>query len=588
MSDNPDSPVDSGHPVDAGRQPVDAGQPADTRRPVASGQQPVDSELSVDRVFPTWSDPVATAASTAVGGPWGRHARVGRNRFWTPLRVILAMAIVVLAFAWIKQEPCAGGDWSGSKQYTHFCYSDAVPLFGIHGLDSGAVPYFDSAVEYPVLTGWFMYGAARLSAIYDSAALDNGLLPDMPAVYSYYAVTALLLSLCALAMAWAVQRLSGRRPWDAAMVALSPLLFVHAFTNWDLWAIAWSSAGLVAWSRRRPVLAGVLLGFGIAAKLYPLLFLGVLFILCLRVGRLREWGLATVAAGLSWAAINVPVALGAADNWSLFFRLNQTRTADPDSLWRILEHFTGSTGTSLFDPPLGADQAPTGLNIAVALGTAAVCAGVAFVGLRAPVRPRLPQLLFLLVAGFLLVNKVWSPQFSLWLLPLAVLARPEWRLLLAWQAAEAFLWGPRLLWYLGVDNSGLRIEWFFLAVGIRDVLVIALMLYVLRDLWDPRWDVVRRSGMDDPAGGVLDGAVDRFTLFRHSRDNGADDAGKRAVIAKTAEQSEAAQPLTRRGRLPDRSLPLADSRTFAPRSSTALRSRRARPARRCRPRPGPQ
>jgi len=472
-----------------------------------------EAEQPVDRVLPTWSDPVATAASTAIGGPWGRHASVGRNRFWTPLRVVLAMGIVVLAFAWIKQEPCAAGNWSGSKQYTHFCYSDSVPLFGIHGLDSGAVPYFDAAVEYPVLTGWFMYGASRLSAIYDAASLNNGLLPDLPAVYSYYAVTALLLSLCALAMVWAVQRLSGRRPWDAAMVALSPLLFVHAFTNWDLWAIAWSSAGLVAWSRRRPVLAGVLIGFGTAAKLYPLLFLGVLFVLCLRAGRLREFGLTTAASLVTWTAINVPVALAAPENWSLFFRLNQTRTADPDSLWRIAEHFGGSTGATLFDAVLGPGASPTGLNLAVALATAAVCAGVAFVGLRAPVRPRLPQLLFLLLAGFLLVNKVWSPQFSLWLLPLAVLARPEWRLLLAWQAAEAFLWGPRLLWYLGVDNSGIRIEWFFLAVGIRDVLVIALMAYVLRDLWDPRWDIVRRSGMDDPAGGVLDAAPDRFPDF---------------------------------------------------------------------------
>ncbi len=499
---------------------------------------PPEPATPIDRVLPTWSDPIASAASTAIGGAWGRHATVGVNRFWTPLRVVLAMTIVVLAVAWIKQEPCAGGDWSGSKQYTHFCYSDSVPLFGIHGLDTGQVPYLDSGVEYPVLTGVFMYGAARLSSIYDGASLENGFLPDIPIVYSYYAVTALLLSLCALVMTWAVQRLSGRRPWDAAMVALSPLLFVHAFTNWDLWAIAWASAGMVAWSRKRPMLAGVLFGLGIAAKLYPLLFLGVLFVLCLRVGRLREFWLTTAAAVLTWIAVNLPVALAAPDNWSLFFRLNRTRTADPDSLWQIMANFTGSSGATLFDPSLAEGQAPTGLNIAVMLATVLVCAGVGFVALRAPVRPRLPQLLFLLVAGFLLVNKVWSPQFSLWLLPLAVLARPEWRLLLAWQTAEAFLWVPRLLWYLGLDHDGIRIEWFFLAVGIRDVLVIALMLYVLRDLWDPRWDIVRRSGMDDPAGGILDGAPDRFSLVprrprqhprRHEEPAGARVAGSQSA-----------------------------------------------------------
>ena len=73
--------------------------------------------------------------------------------------------------------------------------------------------------------------------------------------------------------------------------------------------------------------------------------------------------------------------------------------------------------------------------------------------------PRVAQLAFLLVAGFLVLNKVWSPQYSLWLLPLAVLARPRWRSLLLWQLTEALLWVPRMLWYLGADNRGVGVEW---------------------------------------------------------------------------------------------------------------------------------
>jgi uncharacterized membrane protein len=454
---------------------------------------------------------VAAQASEAVGGPWGRYAVTGRALFWTPLRICLLFTTAVLALAWIKQAPCSTGNWAGWVQYTHFCYSDAVPLFGLHHLDIGALPYLDAAVEYPVLTGGFMAAAAALARAYDRAAEAVGLLPDVPAVQSYYVVTCLLLSVCAVLVTRAVLGLSGRRPWDAAMIGLSPLMFVHAFTNWDLFAVALAMLGMWAWARQRPVLAGVLLGLGIAAKLYPALLLGALFLLCLRAGRLAVWLRTAVAADVAWLVVNAPVAALASENWSRFFRLNSSRPADPDTIWNMLLH---ASGEQLFDGPLVAGHSPTVLNAVVAVVLLLLVAGCAWLTLAAPVRPRVAQLAFLLVAGFLLLNKVWSPQYSLWLLPLAVLARPRWRSLLLWQAAEALLWVPRLLWYLGTDNRGVGIEWFFLGVVVRDVAVLVLMGLVVRDILRPDGDVVRTSwpGVDDPAGGPLDGADDAITV----------------------------------------------------------------------------
>jgi len=459
-------------------------------------------------VIPSWSDPVVAQASEAVGGPWGRHAVTGRALFWTPLRVCLLFTTAVLALAWAKQAPCSDGNWAGFVQYTHFCYSDTVPLFGLHHLDTGAVPYLDSGVEYPVLTGAFMALAALAGRAYDGAADAVGLLPDVPPVQSYYVVTCLLLSLCALLTTRAVLGMSGRRPWDAAMVGLSPLLFVHVFTNWDVFAVALATLGLWAWARRRPVLAGVLLGLGIAAKLYPALLLGVLFLLCLRAGALRTWLRTALAAGVTWLVVNVPVALAAPGNWSRFFRLNNSRPADPDTIWNMLLH---ASDHQLFDGPLADGQSPSVLNAVVAGMLVLLVVGIGWLTFAAPVRPRVGQLAFLLVAGFLFLNKVWSPQYSLWLLPLAVLARPKWRSLLLWQATEALLWVPRLLWYLGPDNRGVDIEWFFFGVVLRDLAVVVLMGLVVRDVLRPDDDVVRTGwpGVDDPAGGVLDHAPDR-------------------------------------------------------------------------------
>jgi uncharacterized membrane protein len=464
-----------------------------------------------DRVVPSWTDPVVAQASEAVGGPWGRHALVGRAVFWTPLRVCLLFTTTVLAVAWLKQAPCADGDWTGSLQYTHLCYSDPVPLFGVHGQGEGALPYLDARVEYPVLTGAFMALAALVSGWYDRLAATVGVLPAVPPVESYTVVTALLMAACALVVVRAVLPLTGRRPWDTAMVALSPVLLVYAFNNWDLLAVALATLGMWAWARQRPVLAGALLGLGVAAKFYPVLVLGALFLLCLRAGLLRVWLRAALAAAGAWLAVNLPVALLAPENWGWFFAFSRQRPANPESIWNLLLTVTDNR---VLDGPLAEGEAPSVLNAVVAVLLLALAAWVAWLVLTAPVRPRVAQVAFLLVAGFLLLNKVYSPQYALWLLPLAVLARPRWRSLLVWQVSEALVWVATMLYYLGTDNRGIEVEWFFLAVLARDAVLVALLVLVAREVRRPDEDVVRTSwpGVDDPAGGVLDGARDVVTL----------------------------------------------------------------------------
>jgi len=173
-----------------------------------------------------------------------------------------------------------------------------------------------------------------------------------------------------------------------------------------------------------------------------------------------------------------------------------------------------ANGSPLDNPSCG--EAPKLLNAGVAAATIVIVLAVVALILLAPRRPRVPQVGFLIVAGFLLVNKVDSPQYVLWLLPLAVLARPRWRLFLVWQATEVVLLFARFYYFVGNDATiagrgpqGIPIEWFFTAVAIRDVALLVLMGFVVREILRPEEDVVRRGGVDDPAGGVLDGAPDR-------------------------------------------------------------------------------
>ena len=64
--------------------------------------------------------------------------------------------------------------------------------------------------------------------------------------------------------------------------------------------------------------------------------------------------------------------------------------------------------------------------------------------------------------------------------------------------------------HVGDAKHGINVEWFIAAVFLRDALLLVLMALVVREILQPFHDVVRRDGDDDPAGGVLDGAVDGF------------------------------------------------------------------------------
>jgi uncharacterized membrane protein len=203
--------------------------------------------------------------------------------------------------------------------------------------------------------------------------------------------------------------------------------------------------------------------------------------------------------------VNLPVAVLFPAGWSEFFRLSGRRGADPDSLYTVVSTFTGWPG---FDGVLQPGQIPTVLNLVSAVLFMLACVAIGWVAVAAPRRPRLAQLCFLVVSAFLLVNKVWSPQYSLWLVPLAVLAIPRWKPVLAWMVLDALVWAPRMAYYLGTDNKGLPIQPFLGAVLVRDVAVLVLVALVLRDIWRPDHDPVRLAGDDDPHGGVLNGSPD--------------------------------------------------------------------------------
>ncbi len=454
-----------------------------------------------DVVLPADSDPVVYAVTERIGGPSGGH----RGRFvgfWTPLRVLVLLATLAFVLGYLLKMPCHAEGFGGDARYTKLCYSDIPYLYELRGFADGWLPYFQTgggqgpALEYPVLTGAFMQIASMLTG-HTGSASDRSLL--------FFDWNALLLFGCLLATVVATALTVRRRPWDAAMVALAPGVILGSLINWDLLAVALTAGSMLAWSRSKLGWSGVLLGLAIAAKFYPVLLLGPLLILCLRSGRLRAFAITTGAAVGAWLLVNVPVYLGNHAGWSEFYTFSSTRGADWGSIWYVLQ---------VADRPIPAAS----LNV-VATGLLLVlCIGIALLALTAEQRPRYAQLAFLVVAAFCVTNKVYSPQYVLWLIPLAAMARPRWRDFLIWQTGEVIYFAA-IWWFLqqyGNDNKGLPEGWYVAAVLVHVAATAYFAGMVVRDILRPWHDPVRSDGdpenTDDPGGGVLDGAPDRFAL----------------------------------------------------------------------------
>jgi uncharacterized membrane protein len=440
----------------------------------------------------------------------GQHPRAG----WLALAAgsvtaLVAATLVGSGLAMTNKWACRAGAWNGYlSQFQAHCYTDIYPLYFGEGLSAGKVPYTGHPVEYPVLIG----GAMQLVTW-----LVRPISNPFTRGREFFDLTTVLLTIFAVAGVLATAYLAGRsRRWTALGVALAPALILGAFINWDLIAMGLVMLGMAAWAARRGVLAGVLLGLAVATKFYPLLFFGPLLLLCLRAGRMRDFWVTGGSAAVAWLAVNLPVMIVAPAGWGRFYHLSQTRSADWGSIWYFFqtEHW-----------PLVGTTSINSLNVISVLVFLAACALIGLLTLAAPRRPRVPQLFFLVLAAFLLSNKVWSPQYVVWLAPLVVLARPRLGAYAAWQLAEVGYFFAIWAYLISVavsgpsfaSDGGIGSGLYFAALLARFAAVLLLCGLVIRDIWQPAHDVVRAGGVDDPAGGVLAGAADRFVLKRGPR-----------------------------------------------------------------------
>ena len=384
-----------------------------------------------------------------------------RTTVGVSLGVVLACVIATMALGAAAKGPCASGEWTDLRQYRRLCYSDVVPLLDTEQLRGPRLPFLDACEpvegrncdEYPVVTMYVMRVASWISG--DDYA-------------PFFWVNALLLTGFAVAIAVMLSIANGSR---ALYFALAPTLLVYGTMNWDLVAVAFATAGLLAFFRRRDRGGGVALGLGAATKLYP-----ALLAVPLVVQRLRERRpdgaivLGWTTAG-TWLLVNLPFIVIAPTAWITFFRFNGERAADFDSLWYLAcRHLEVCPST----------RAINAGSLAIFLGSGA--AVWAIKARRHRDFPRWTLGLPLLVL-FLLSNKVYSPQYGLWLLPWFALALPRLWIFAAFSVADVAVFVTRFTWFGRLQGApGASQELFEVMVLLRAaVLLWCVVAWIRRD-----------------------------------------------------------------------------------------------------------
>ena len=328
-----------------------------------------------------------------------------------PLATLIFLALLATLLGVFKFSSCEGNGWATPAQYIHACYSDIPALYGERDLDKDQWPYSSTtdAVEYPVLTGTVMWVFALATP-----AGENE-------IRTYYRINIAFLAALFILVAVIVYRI---RPEFAYLTTLAPAAIGSLYINWDLWAIISMMLSIYWFDRKKYKHSAIAIGISISTKFLPVFLLLPIALILWRRNEVKELARYIAIAVLTFATINLPVLLTTPEGWLRFYELNFDRGQDWGSLWYAL--------TSL-----GVNLGNTNFFAILALFVSVLFVSLLIFSTKNALT--LADVSFIVLALVMIASKVYSPQYILWLVPLAVIAmstRKDLHAFWIWQIAE--------------------------------------------------------------------------------------------------------------------------------------------------------
>ena len=413
-------------------------------------------------------------------------ARSGRTG-WPVLWAVAGLLLVALST--IQKLPCLRGRVDTDVLATAQCYSD-VPLFYVgRGLaaDFGWLGHLGAGfrnLEYPPLINLFIEASAKLTHVVAGVSgveLDRRSALTEPELFAlpgmageerlFFIVTCVGLLVAVLVAVWIAWRAGWVVGDRVVWLMVAPLLVLTLTVNWDALALAASAGALAMWQRRRMALFGALVAVGTAAKLFPLVLLAAGLILAIKMRSLRS----VVAMGLTFAVVtvaaNAPLYLSNHEAWREFWDTNTAREESFGSAWFALR---------MAGAPLTADQ----LSLVLAVGMLVVWGVCAALTWTRILEPTFCELALVFLLAFFMLGKVYSPQYSLWVvLALLFVTRNRW-LIAAVAVFETFHYVETWLYIRGITTPDVGIDktyWFSIVLRLAvEGVVVLHILYLAR------------------------------------------------------------------------------------------------------------